>query len=150
MTGVLGELGGSDESDQIDHALEIGRAWLGEVSTQMLSAQSDRGRQLLCRDWSTGVRNDDIPGAALERSVKAEGLRRLDERVTKASRKRVRIDEIARDVFVDAFRDDVDETEAGAPRDCRCIGRTKRQDGEERRTGKFSSKSGSFPNVLVR
>src|SRR3954470_6555162 len=41
VAGVFGELGGGDETDKVDHALEIGRARLGEVPTQVLAAQTD-------------------------------------------------------------------------------------------------------------
>ena len=62
----------------------------------------------------------------------------------------MRIDQIASDVVVDAFGNHVDETQAGAPCNRGRIGRTKRQDGEERGAGKLGRKASGFPGVFVR
>ena len=65
VTRILGELRGGDQPNEIDHAFEIRRAGPGEVSTQMLAAQTDGLRQLLRRNRAAGVSDDYFPCAFL-------------------------------------------------------------------------------------
>src|SRR5438105_5615322 len=79
VTGILGELRGRDEPHQIDHAFEIRRAWPGEISTQVLAAQTDSLCQLLRRDRAAGMSDDHLPRAFLERRTQAQRVRRLPQ-----------------------------------------------------------------------
>ena len=149
MTGILGELGGGDQSNQVDHALKVGSAGLGEIPAQMLSAQADGSCQLLRRHRPSRVRDYYFPGTALERSGQPKSMRWLAEGVAEPRGKSVRGDQVARCVVVDAFDYEVDESQRGAPRCSRRIRRTERHDGKERRARKLGRERRSLPRVFT-
>jgi len=149
VPGILGELSRGDETNQIDHSLQVGSARPREVSAQMLTAESDGFGQFLCRNRAARVRDDDFPRAALQLRGESQNVWRLAQRLAKARGKSVRIDEIARGVVVDSLDDDVDETESGASSDRGGIGSTQRQNSEKGSARKFSSERCRLPGVVV-
>src|SRR6266581_1000219 len=96
------------------------------------------------------MRDDNLPRTLLERSSEAERLRRFSQRLTKACREGVRVNEVASHIFVDSFDDDIDESKSCAAGCGRSVRRTQWCDREERSAGQLGCKRGSFPRVLVR
>src|SRR4051812_23730183 len=102
VTRILSELRRGDQAHQVDDALQIRSAWPREIAAQMLAAQTDRLRQLLCRHWSPGMRDHHLPCALLERCGQREGVGRIDESLLETRRERVGLDEVPRSVVIDA------------------------------------------------
>src|SRR6266404_4518953 len=86
VTRIICQFGGGDEAHEIDDALEIWRARLGEVSAEMLAAQSNGRRQLLCGHRTARVRDDHFPRVFLERRVEAKRMGRLSQCLAKSCR----------------------------------------------------------------
>ena len=147
---ILCELGGCDETNEVDHALEIRCARLGEVSAQVLATQSDGTCQLLRRHRPTRVRHDYIPRGTLQLRRQAKRLRRLCESLTKAGGESVRMNQVARCVLIDSLDQEIDEAQAGAPCRGRRVRSAQRHDGEERRTRELGGKCRCFPRVFIR
>src|SRR2546423_707059 len=149
VPGILGELRGRYQAHEINHALQIRRARLGEVAAQMLAAQADRLGELLRRHRPPGVRDYHFPGAALKLSGEAEGLRWLAECVTEPRRESVWSHQVPRRVVVDSIDDEVDESERSAACRARSIRRPQRHDREEWSAWKFRRERGCLPGILV-
>src|ERR1700720_443275 len=96
------------------------------------------------------MRDDNFPRAFLERSSEPECLWRLSQGLTESRGEGVRVNEIARDVFVDSLDDHIDEPESRAASDGWSVRRTQWCDREKGCARKFRGKRGSLPRVLAR
>ena len=114
MSGILGELRGGDQTNEVDYTLEIRCTGFGEVPTQMLPAQANCCGKLFGRHGSAGVGDDHVPRRALEWGRQAESRRRFAEGVSKPRREGVGMHQIADGVLIYPFNYEINEAEPGA------------------------------------
>jgi hypothetical protein len=149
VPGILGQLCGRHETNEIDYPLEIWCSGPRKIPAQMLTTEADGLCELFSGYRATGVCYDDFPRVSLQLRRETQNVRRLAQCLPKPRGKSVGQYEIARGIVIDSIDDDIDEPEGSAPRNRRSVRRPQRENPEEWSARKLGGERRRLPGVVV-